>query len=740
MAGIANLQINIDARSAIQKLREFTQGSRSAAAASQELSRGTDAAIDSLRNEGRAAGAAGNQLGQLVGAVGKLTAAYVGLRTVQASVQASIQRAESERRLQFLAQSYGELAGVQEAAARAGTKFGLSITQANKDFADLYGRLRPLNVSLSDIEAAFVGFNTAAIASGTSSAEAAGAMRQLSQALGSGVLRGDELNSVLEQAPGLVSALTKELGKPVTEIRKLAQEGKITSDVVIRALKRAGTEGAGSLESAMNGPAQAIKNMQNELENFQVAATKDLIPAVVDSVRILTRTLQAIGPVISNIGRVAGPVLNYINSLIEKATGVEQARFKANMVQRSGAARLERAGVGRTYSDAQGNVYSTITGRLVSSKPSTPAIAAPPLLGSMVGGGAGGGGKAGGAGKVDKGKAAEALEDARRASQMMKIELRQQIDLNNAATDIERERLKIQFTYLDRLRQIKDLKDDKRRIELKALAATLRDQDLMKLVTKEMQEQNKLLYDRAGLSMTATYGPGAGAFRTDVNLNPLAAADPIGDYKQRLRELQDPINLARTGAESISSAFNNAFTDIISGTKGAQDALSTMFRGIANSFTNMATDLIAQMLKIYVFKQLTGLLGLNGNAAGGMFTGGGPVSGASVFGSGQAGFTGLGFAAGMPSLAARAMGGPVTAGQPYLVGERGPELFVPSGGGNVLPNGKGGGNVTVNVSVDATGSQVAGDNEQASQLGRVIAAAVQSELIKAKRPGGILNS
>jgi tape measure domain-containing protein len=740
VAGIANLQINIDARSAIQKLREFTQGSRSAAAASQELSRGTDAAIDSLRNEGRAAGAAGNQLGQLVGAVGKLTAAYVGLRTVQASVQASIQRAESERRLQFLAQSYGELAGVQEAAARAGTKFGLSITQANKDFADLYGRLRPLNVSLSDIEAAFVGFNTAAIASGTSSAEAAGAMRQLSQALGSGVLRGDELNSVLEQAPGLVSALTKELGKPVTEIRKLAQEGKITSDVVIRALKRAGTEGAGSLESAMNGPAQAIKNMQNELENFQVAATKDLIPAVVDSVRILTRTLQAIGPVISNIGRVAGPVLNYINSLIEKATGVEQARFKANMVQRSGAARLERAGVGRTYSDAQGNVYSTITGRLVSSKPSTPAIAAPPLLGSMVGGGAGGGGKAGGAGKVDKGKAAEALEDARRASQMMKIELRQQIDLNNAATDIERERLKIQFTYLDRLRQIKDLKDDKRRIELKALAATLRDQDLMKLVTKEMQEQNKLLYDRAGLSMTATYGPGAGAFRTDVNLNPLAAADPIGDYKQRLRELQDPINLARTGAESISSAFNNAFTDIISGTKGAQDALSTMFRGIANSFTNMATDLIAQMLKIYVFKQLTGLLGLNGNAAGGMFTGGGPVSGASVFGSGQAGFTGLGFAAGMPSLAARAMGGPVTAGQPYLVGERGPELFVPSGGGNVLPNGKGGGNVTVNVSVDATGSQVAGDNEQASQLGRVIAAAVQSELIKAKRPGGILNS
>ena len=66
-------------------------------------------------------------------------------------------------------------------------------------------------------------------------------------------------------------------------------------------------------------------------------------------------------------------------------------------------------------------------------------------------------------------------------------------------------------------------------------------------------------------------------------------------------------------------------------------------------------------------------------------------------------------------------------------------MFTPRVSGGITPNhAMGGANVTVNV--DASGSSVAGNADQASQLGNAIGAAVQAELIKQKRPGGLLAS
>ena len=62
---------------------------------------------------------------------------------------------------------------------------------------------------------------------------------------------------------------------------------------------------------------------------------------------------------------------------------------------------------------------------------------------------------------------------------------------------------------------------------------------------------------------------------------------------QRLKDLMDPINQAKAGAESIGSAFNDAFSGIITGTQTAQEALGNFFKGIADSFLQMATQMIA---------------------------------------------------------------------------------------------------------------------------------------------------
>lgn len=85
------------------------------------------------------------------------------------------------------------------------------------------------------------------------------------------------------------------------------------------------------------------------------------------------------------------------------------------------------------------------------------------------------------------------------------------------------------------------------------------------------------------------------------------------------------------------------------------------------------------------------------------------------------------------------MGGSVTAGQGYLVGERGPELFMPGRSGGIAPAGGFGGMGNVVVNVDAGGSSVQGDGAQAKALGKAIGIAVQQELIKHKRPGGLLS-
>ena len=124
-------------------------------------------------------------------------------------------------------------------------------------------------------------------------------------------------------------------------------------------------------------------------------------------------------------------------------------------------------------------------------------------------------------------------------------------------------------------------------------------------------------------------------------------------------------------------------------------------------------------------------------AIGGIFGAGGPTNYSGAFGGGGLGSSQ--FMPGVPSLVgSRAVGGPIAGSGAYLVGERGPELFMPGRSGTIVPGGgMGGANVTVNV--DANGTSVQGDQAQAKQLGVAVSAAVQAELVKQQRPGGLLS-
>jgi TP901 family phage tail tape measure protein len=186
--------------------------------------------------------------------------------------------------------------------------------------------------------------------------------------------------------------------------------------------------------------------------------------------------------------------------------------------------------------------------------------------------------------------------------------------------------------------------------------------------------------------------------------------------------VQNQLQLADGVANTLGQGLGSAFDALISGAQGWEDSLRQIASGVL-------VDIVNQLIRIFVIEQAI-------NAIKAFLT---PFSAATPLGAGggQVGkFGTLGPNYGIPQ---RAAGGPVSSGQAYMVGERGPELFVPGRSGTIVANDKmGGGNTNVVVNVDAKGSSVEGDEQGANQLGRVISAAVQSELIKQQRPGGIL--
>ena len=173
--------------------------------------------------------------------------------------------------------------------------------------------------------------------------------------------------------------------------------------------------------------------------------------------------------------------------------------------------------------------------------------------------------------------------------------------------------------------------------------------------------------------------------------------------KEALIELSDEMKQLMKLSEDIGSKFESAFMDVVRGTSSVKDA-----------FRTMAADIIAELYRVFVVKKITGFI----TDAVGLFMGAAPGSSGS--------------------LTARAVGGPVSAGQPYLVGERGPELMIPGASGTIVPNNKlgGGGNVIVNQTINvSTGVQQTVRTEIKSLMPQ-IAASAKAAVVDAKRRGG----
>ena len=208
------------------------------------------------------------------------------------AIGASLERGSSEQRLRALSAGFDAFASTVDVATRAAQRFNLSQTDAQQQLAQVYGRLRPLGLTLQEIESTFVGFNTAARLSGATASESAGAFLQLSQALGSGVLRGEEFNSISEQAPLVLSAIAEVMDEPVGALKDLAKEGQITSDIVLKALQDIETKGAARLADVLDTPAAKLEKLNARFEDLRVALGNLSLPAFISIVEELTLIIE----------------------------------------------------------------------------------------------------------------------------------------------------------------------------------------------------------------------------------------------------------------------------------------------------------------------------------------------------------------------------------------------------------------------------------------------------------------
>lgn len=204
--------------------------------------------------------------------------------------------AQTQVRLKALSTEYGEFGKIQQLVKNNAKTFNQSQAESASNFADAYARLRPLGTSLEQIQTVYKGFNATALASGTSAAAASGAFLQLSQALGSGRLQGDEFRSIAEQVPGILRLVSDEMGVTVGELKKLGSDGKITSDILINSLAKGFEENKDKIQALLaESPAQKFKEFSNATSELSNSIGTELLPVVTPTVQGLTEMVGIVG-------------------------------------------------------------------------------------------------------------------------------------------------------------------------------------------------------------------------------------------------------------------------------------------------------------------------------------------------------------------------------------------------------------------------------------------------------------
>lgn len=285
----------------------------------------------------------------LLSKIGRIALAYAGFQTLKSGINLSDNLTQNVARLNLMNdgnQTTDELqAMIYQAAANSRgdalgniesiSKMGLMAGDAFSSNTELVGFMELINKQFK--------------ISGTSAEGISAAMLQLTQAMGAGALRGEELNSILEQAPLIVKNIANYMGVPVGQIKDLASEGKITSEVVKNAMFNAADTINKQFNSIPLTFADITTSMRNEaIKKFQNISSqlssilnserfRGFTNSFVDSIGIVLdiasrgmMVLSALGATIYDNWVVISPVIKSVAGIMSVYAGAVAISTIAN--------------------------------------------------------------------------------------------------------------------------------------------------------------------------------------------------------------------------------------------------------------------------------------------------------------------------------------------------------------------------------------------------------------------------
>ena len=666
MSVVANVAINVDSRNAVSKLREV----QAQAATTERAFNGVAAAA-----------------GKLAIAFGALQAAkFVFAKTAELESQT--------RSLEVLTGSAQKAGKIIKELQQLGAVTPFTSTE----LIDSAKRLQAFGV-----EADKVVETTKRLAdvSGATGAELQGLVTAYGQVQAKGRLQGEELLQFQERGVALQEELRKMYGLSGEEFQKALEKGRIGSEAVEVAILRLTSAGG----KYANGAIAQSDTLQGKLSTLQ------------DSFEQLAR----------NIGTYFTPVFKFlidgVNAFLERLNSAQRLGAEARANEQANIRTRNRFGLRAINPfDAEAQQYrerlrrSLVAAEMGATRgaaPSAPSSAGvPALLGGGGGGGAAGG--RGGAAAAVRESRIPALQRELEINQVL-VDIKQKIRLAELAGDketlirlnLEEELARINGKQAEILASKEPLAEKQLQLDLLDSEANEKRLDtateLVKLQKQELRDAleklgiTQQLADEAERYRKALFGDtGTEEFgkRTPfitnqalVDLNPKGQKirEFIADAEAQLKDLESvAIRISQGIGDAVANSLTNGIQGLIAGTTTAKEVFATFLSDVGQILAQEGAKMIATYIAIGIAKMFAGLMssgsatGIDGSAAGkAAFGGSFAGTGSSTFGSG--GIT-------IPGFGARANGGPVTGGAPYLVGERGPELFVPNASGSVVSN------------------------------------------------------
>lgn len=272
-----------------------------------------------------------NQIDNMMGSVVSLVSAYAGFKTIGKLVNLSDEYTQTRARLNLMNDGLQTTDELQQKIFNSAQRARSSYQTQADIVAKLGQRAGDAFKSNNETIAFAENLSKLFVIAGASQQEMASASLQLTQALGSGVLRGEELNAVFESAPNVIQTIADYLDVPIGKIREMASDGKITADIVKNALLGATNDINSQFDSIPMTWSQVWTGVMNEL----YVATQPIL----ELINLLAQNWSIIEPILialaTAIGLYTAALIAY--NTVQGISSMMEAVHAASLAMQSGA-------------------------------------------------------------------------------------------------------------------------------------------------------------------------------------------------------------------------------------------------------------------------------------------------------------------------------------------------------------------------------------------------------------------